>query len=139
MQLEQFFRQRGLRLTRHRRIILEVLETAQDHPCARELHDRITRDHPVSLTALYRVLNSLTAVGLVTRHELGDGKARYKRAGTDLRHHLVDVTTGRIVEVDHMELTRLLEAAARALGYRLVNYRLRLFGSRPIAPSGSKS
>ncbi len=135
MHLEQLCRQHGLRLTEHRRIVLELLEAATDHPCARELHVRAARDHRIGIATVYRTLNRLAAVGLVTRHMFRDGpsgsmKARYERARAGQHHHLIDVATGQVVEVDDAQLTRLVEAAARDLGYRLVDYRLRLFGEK---------
>jgi hypothetical protein len=71
-----------------------------------------------------------SAAGLVTRHVLCDGKARYERARSGPHHHLIDIDTGQVVEVDDAKLTRLVEGAARQLGYRLVDYRLRRFGER---------
>ncbi len=69
----------------------------------------------------------------MTRHLFRDGKARYERAGGGTHHHLIDVASGQIVEIDDEELKRVLERAAHQLGYRLVDYRLRLFGARTVA------
>jgi len=78
--LQQLCLHRGLRLTEHRRIVLEVLEAATDHPCAREIHRRAATGHRIGLATVYRTLNSLAAVGLVRRHVFRDGKARYEGA-----------------------------------------------------------
>jgi len=128
MRLEELCLQRGLRLTEHRRIVVEILESATDHPCVREIHRRAARDHRIGVATVYRTLNRLTAAGLVTRHVFHDGKARYERTRTGPHHHLINVDTGQVVEVDDERLTLLVEEAARRLGYRLVDYRLRLFG-----------
>lgn len=132
--------QRGLRLTEHRRIVLEVLESATDHPCAREIHRRAAVDHRIGIATVYRALNSLAAAGVVARRAFPDGKARYE--GARLAHeHLIDVVTGEIVELGDVEMATLLEAVATSLGYRLVNYRLELFGKRerPAALSRRRS
>lgn len=125
----------GLRLTEHRRIVLELLEATTDHPCARELHLRAARNHRIGIATVYRTLNRLAAVGLVTRHVFRDGKIRYERAGAEAHHHLIDMASGRIVEVDDAKLKQLAEKVARRLGYRLVDYRLTLLGARTIARS----
>lgn len=130
MQLEALCVQRGVRLTEHRRIVVEILESATDHPCAREIHRRAAQDHRIGVATVYRALNRLAAAGIVTRHIFHDGKARYERARSEAHHHLIDVGTGQVVEVDQEELTRLVEEAAHQLGYRLVDYRMKLFGER---------
>ena len=56
-----------------------------------------------------------------------DGKAHYERAGRPSHPHLIDVATGRIVEIDDASLESLLEEEARRLGYHLVDYSLTLF------------
>jgi Fur family ferric uptake transcriptional regulator len=65
---------------------------------------------------------------MVVRHVFRDGKARYERTGRPLHPHLIDVGTGEIVEVDDDGLVLLREEQARRLGYRLVEYRLKLMG-----------
>ena len=129
--LQQLCLHRGLRLTEHRRIVLEVLEAATDHPCAREIHRRAATGHRIGLATVYRTLNSLAAVGLVRRHVFRDGKARYEGADGLPHDHLIDVATGEILEISDRELPRIAEAVAAGLGYRLVDYRLRLFGEKP--------
>jgi Fur family transcriptional regulator, ferric uptake regulator len=127
--LEQLCLQKGLRLTEHRRIVLEVLGEATDHPCAREIHRRAAAGHRIGLATVYRTLNSLTEVGVLTRHTFSDGRTRYERAGGS-HPHLIDITTGEILELDDGELVRLIEETAARLGFRLVDYRLRMFGHK---------
>ena len=126
--LESLCTERGLRLTEHRRIVLEVLEAATDHPCAREIHRRAADGHRIGIATVYRTLNSLAQLGMVTREVFPDGKAHYERAGRPSHPHLIDLDSGAIVEVDDDSLAAAVEAMAHRLGYRLVEYRLRLYG-----------
>jgi Fur family ferric uptake transcriptional regulator len=125
--LEALCVQRGLRLTEHRRIVLEVLEGADDHPCVREIHRRAADGHRIGIATVYRTLNTLVEAGMVKRQVFPDGKAHYERAGRPAHPHLIDVATGAIVEIDEADLQPLLEEEARRLGYRLVDYSLTLF------------
>ena len=129
--LDELCRERGLRLTEQRRIVLEVLEAATDHPCTFEIHRRASVGRRIGVATVYRALNSLATAGLVTRHVFRDGKARYERAGRAAHPHLIDVATGEVVEVDDEgDLTRMIEEEARRMGFRLVEFRLKLFGER---------
>ncbi|MFZ5779026.1 MAG: Fur family transcriptional regulator [Pseudomonadota bacterium] len=127
--LEQLCVQKGLRLTEHRRIVLEVLGASTDHPCAREIHRRAAASHRIGLATVYRTLNSLADVGVLTRRVFTDGRARYERAG-GTHPHLIDLATGEILELEDGELERLIEETATRLGFRLVEYRLRMFGQK---------
>lgn len=129
--LAELCRERGLRLTEQRRIVLEVLEAATDHPCTFEIHRRASVGGRIGVATVYRALNSLASAGLVTRHVFRDSKARYERTGGAPHPHLIDVTTGEILEVeDDGGLVRLIEEEARRMGFRLVEFRLKLFGER---------
>jgi Fur family transcriptional regulator, ferric uptake regulator len=128
--LEALCVQRGLRLTEHRRIVLEVLEAAEDHPCVREIHRRAADGHRIGIATVYRTLNTLVEAGMVKRQVFADGKAHYERAGRAPHPHLIDLASGAIVEIDDPGLESLLEREALKLGYRLVDYSLKLF-ARP--------
>lgn len=129
-QLEQLCRDHGLKLTIQRRIVLEVLQASADHPSAYEVQQRTEKQRRIALATVYRSLNALTDAGLVTRHIFADGKTRYERAGRDAHPHLIAVDSGEIVEVDDVNLRQLLKEEAGRLGYRLVDYRLKLYGAR---------
>src|SRR3546814_13908335 len=63
-------------------------------------------------------------------HDCGDGRARYEERPESHHDHLIDVKTGEVVEFSNEEIERLQAEVARALGYRLVDHRLELFGVR---------
>ncbi|MBS0539561.1 MAG: transcriptional repressor [Proteobacteria bacterium] len=107
--------------------VAEVIETSTDHPCAHEIHRRVSRSEKIALTTVYRVLSDLVEAGLLTRHMFGDGKARYERAADEARPYLINTATGEIICAEDDGLRALLEEEARRLGYCLVDYRLKLF------------
>ena len=134
--LEQLCRERGIKLTGQRRLVLDVLDAAADHPCAHEIHRRVVgQDRKIGVATVYRVLNKLAAAGIVTRYTFRDGKARYERMGRAPHPHLIDVATGEIIEVDDARLTLLIEEEARRRGYKLLDYRLKLFGEEKADPA----
>jgi Fur family ferric uptake transcriptional regulator len=125
--LEALCLQRGLRLTEHRRIVLEVLEASNDHPCVREIHRRAADGHRIGIATVYRTLNTLVEAGMVKRQVFPDGKAHYERVGRPSHPHLIDMATGTIVEIEDIDLAELLDREAERLGYRLVDYSLKMF------------
>ncbi|WP_428674543.1 Fur family transcriptional regulator [Reyranella sp.] len=124
--LEALCQRHGLKLTRPRRLVLDVLGDANDHPCASEIHQRAAFRRRISLGTVYRILNRLAEAGVLTRHSFG-GKMRYEMAGRP-HQHLVDVRSGQIVEIDDRDFATVIERAAERLGYRLIDFRLEVRG-----------
>jgi Fur family transcriptional regulator, ferric uptake regulator len=120
---------RGLRITGQRRVIAQVLEDSADHPNVEELHARATAIDPrISIATVYRTVKLLDSAGILDRIDFGDGRARYEDAEREHHDHLIDVTTGTVIEFVDPEIEAIQEKIARRLGYRLTGHRLELFG-----------
>ena len=120
---------KGLRMTDQRRVIERVLGEAFDHPDVEELYARAARiDARISLATVYRTVKLFEEAGLLERHEFGDGRARYEDAERDHHDHLIDVTTGQVIEFVDPEIEALQEKIAARLGYQLIGHRLELLG-----------
>ncbi|MFV2002591.1 MAG: Fur family transcriptional regulator [Paracoccaceae bacterium] len=119
----------GLRLTGQRRVVAAVLERAHDHPDVEELYNRALRQDPnISLATVYRTVKLFEDLGLLERHEFGDGRARYETAERDHHDHLIDLNSGQVIEFVDREIEELQERIAAKLGYSLKGHRLELFG-----------
>lgn len=129
-QIAKLFAERGLRMTGQRRVIAEVLAGADDHPDVEQLHRRAVKIDPkISIATVYRTVRLLEEVGILNRHDFGDGRARYEESGEDHHDHLIDTKTGRVIEFQSDEIEALQEKIAEQLGYRLIGHRLELFGT----------
>jgi Fur family ferric uptake transcriptional regulator len=119
---------RGLRMTGQRRVIARVLEISDDHPDVEELHARAAaRDPKISIATVYRTVRLLEEAGILDKLEFGDGRARYEDAERAHHDHLIDVSTGAVIEFVDPEIEALQERIAEKLGYRLVGHRLELY------------
>lgn len=120
---------RGLRLTEQRRVIARVLEASGDHPDVEVLYARACAVDPrISLATVYRTVKLFEESGILDRLEFGDGRARYEDAERDHHDHLIDLTTGEVIEFCDPEIEALQERIAARLGYRLKGHRLELYG-----------
>lgn len=120
---------KGLRMTGQRRTIAAVLEDADDHPDVEELHARAAaRDPGISIATVYRTVKLFEEAGILERHEFGDGRARYEDAERDHHDHLIDVSTGEVIEFVDAEIEALQVRIAAKLGYDLRGHRLELYG-----------
>ena len=129
--LEQLCADKGLRITEQRRIIARVLSESDDHPDVELLHERANKiDSGISIATVYRTVRLFEEAGILDRHDFGDGRARYEAAPEAHHDHLIDVETGKVVEFVDPEIEALQKQIAAKLGYRLVDYRLELYGVR---------
>lgn len=127
---------KGLRVTGPRRVIAEVLEQSSDHPDVEELYARVSRRDPsVSLATVYRTVKVFEENGLLEKVAFGDGRARYETADRAHHDHLIDLSTGKVLEFFDPEIEQLQEKIAQRLGYRLRGHRMELYGE-PILPEG---
>ena len=126
--IETACREKGVRVTGQRRIIAQVVAELRDHPDVNELHRRVAEiDGRISLSTVYRTLKRFEELGILERHEFRDGRARYESTPAVHHDHLIDLTTGRILEFHSEDIERLQNEIARKLGYHLVGHRLELY------------
>ena len=129
--IEDKCKQRGVRLTDQRRLIAKVMNQSSDHLDVDELHKRISKiDEKVSIATVYRTVKLFEESGIIEKHDFKGGKARYEQS-PDIHHdHLIDVNTGEIVEFVDEEIEKLQNKVAEKLGYKLVDHRLELYGTK---------
>ena len=118
-----------MRMTDQRRVIAKVLSDAKDHPDAEELYARASEIDPkISLATVYRTVRLFSDAGIIDTHDFRDGRARYEPADDDHHDHLIDVTTGKVIEFVDDEIEALQHRIAEKLGYILVDHRMELYG-----------
>ncbi len=120
---------KGLRMTGQRRLIAEVLESSNDHPDVEELYALANaRDPKISLATVYRTVKLFEESGILERVDFGDGRARYEDAEREHHDHLIDMTTGQVIEFVDPEIEALQDRIAKRLGYKLKGHKLELYG-----------
>jgi len=121
--IERLCVDRGLKMTGQRRVIARVLSDAVDHPDVEELYRRATAlDGRISIATVYRTVRLLEENGILERRDFGGGRARYEPTEPGPHYHLIDVSTGKVIEFEDARL-----------GFDLVSHRLELFGRPRLA------
>ena len=121
----------GVRLTDQRKIIAKVMSESDDHPDVDELHNRVTKiDSKVSIATVYRTVKLYEEAGIVSKHDFKGTKSRYEQNTEEHHDHLIDVNTGEIIEFVDNDIEKLQKKVAEKLGYKLVDHRLELYGTK---------
>lgn len=131
LRIEKLCAEKRLKMTEQRRVIARVLSESDDHPDVEQLHQRATEvDSRISIATVYRTVRLLEEADILTRHDFGDGRARYEEVSEEHHDHLIDIDSGEVIEFHNDEIETLQEKVATELGYRLVDHRLELFAVR---------
>lgn len=117
-------------MTGQRRVILRILEDAQDHPSVDSVFARAKAVDPsISIATVYRTLSLLEDVDIIAKRDFNESFARYD-TNTDHHHHLIDMETGDVIEFRNDELEQIKKKIAEELGYELLDHRLDLYGRK---------
>ena len=129
--IESKCKQKGVRLTDQRRLIAKVMSTSESHPDVDELHKKVSKlDSKISIATVYRTVKLFEEAGIVAKHDFKGNKSRYEQAPEEHHDHLIDVNSGEITEFVNEEIEKLQKQVAEKLGYKLVDHRLELYGSK---------
>ena len=122
---------KGVRLTDQRKLVAKVMSGSDDHPDVDELHKRVNKlDSKISIATVYRTVKLFEEAGIVAKHDFKGTKARYEQTTQEHHDHLIDINTGEITEFVNEDIEKLQKQVAEKLGYKLVDHRLELYGSK---------
>ena len=135
--IEQKCLAKGVKLTEQRRIIAKIISESKseygesDHPDVDELYNRVLKVDPkISIATVYRTVKLFEEAGIVAKHDFKGTKARYEQTTQEHHDHLIDINTGEITEFVNEDIEELQKKVAEKLGYKLVDHRLELYGSK---------
>jgi Fur family ferric uptake transcriptional regulator len=125
---QEELRSRGYRVTPQRQLVLEAV-TALRHGTPEEVCTRVQRiAHGVNISTVYRTLELLEDLGLVTHTHLGHGPPTYHLA-TEAEHlHLVCQLCGSVTDLPPAVAGGLAETLERDYGFAIAVNHLTAYG-----------
>ena len=121
----------GLKMTEQRKIIVQVLSESKDHPDVELVFKRASKiDKNIGIATVYRTIRLFEENNIIEKHEFKDGRFRYEEVPDEHHDHLIDVRTGKVIEFQNDAIEKLQKLVAKELGYKLVDHRLELYGSK---------
>ena len=121
--------EKGYRLTPQRMMILSAIESSNDHISAEEIYVQVVAKYPhVNISTVYRTLELLKQLGLVTETDLGGGRVRYHPLDKGHHHHLVCTECGAIIDLEEALLSPLKDILLREYKFIADLRHLAIFG-----------
>lgn len=116
------------RNSRQRQKILEILQSAKNHPTAPWIYEKLKKDFPtLSLGNVYRNLNILVEQGLIRELKFGSTFDRYDANVAPHYHFICDIC-GEIIDIEMEHEAHLNEKVERLTNFRVDHHRLEFYG-----------
>jgi|SRR5580658_2185484 Fur family ferric uptake transcriptional regulator len=130
--IQQSLRQRGVRLTRQRRLLLDLIDGSGLHLDAESLFRMAKeRDPKLNRVTVYRTLRLLKEGGLVDELDLAhfEGEKHYYETRMKQEHaHIICLRCGRVEEFFGEELQRMRAQVSSQFGFEIVFARTEVGG-----------
>lgn len=118
MSCHKVLQAQGYRLTPQRMLVIEALHNAESHISAEEIYEQLHARYPYSnISTVYRTLELLNRLSLVTETDFGEGRVRYHVAEKSHHHHLVCRTCGKVIDLDESVLSPIKGTLLRDYGF----------------------
>ena len=119
----------GMRVSRQRRFILELLWQAKEHLSAREIYDRLNQQgKDIGHTSVYQNLEALSTQGIIECIERADGRL-YGNI-SDSHSHINCLDTAQILDVEVELPESLLREVEAKTGVKITDYSINFYGYR---------
>ena len=111
---------RGLHMTKQRKIIASIINKSKDHPDVETIYFRLRKENKnISLATVYRTVKLFEDANVIIKHE---PTSKWEH------NHLLDISTGEVKEFQNPGFEKLSKKIAEKMGYKVVGYKLELFG-----------
>ncbi|MEA2323779.1 MAG: Fur family transcriptional regulator, ferric uptake regulator [Solirubrobacteraceae bacterium] len=124
---EAGFRRGGARTS-----VIALLDAQSCALSAYEIEAKLREDgRGVGRASVYRTLDQLDGLGLVTRIDVGQGIARYEpnRPGAEHHHHMVCARCGEVIPFADDELEATIDRVAERVTFEVAEHEIVLHGA----------
>jgi Fur family ferric uptake transcriptional regulator len=127
--LIEAIKQQGLRITPQRAIIFEAIEKLKGHITAEEVFQEVQQVNAyISLATVYRTLELLRDMNLVTQTNFGHSQAHFALKSHGPHHHLVCVQCQGIEEFSDEIFEMVRQQLLAGYGFEVHTEHMSLFG-----------
>lgn len=133
---KEMLKEKGLKVTNQRLLVLQVLEENADrHMAAEDIYELVREDYPdIGLATVYRTVQLLLEMQLVDKINLDDGCVRYEIGHLfdgevkHHHHHLICKTCGKVTPFEDDLLEELEKHIEETNGFHVLDHELKFYG-----------
>lgn len=126
----RYLKEKDLKLTVQRELILRTFLSHRGHVSAEELFQKAREKQAhVGFATVYRTLKHLTQCGLARELDFGDGRIKYEPEFDRQHHdHMICTNCGTYIEFLNPQIEELQEQVSRKHGFKITSHRMQLYG-----------
>ena len=131
-ELKKIVKQKGLKYTEQREIVLSILLHAKEHLTAEEVYNQIKKDHAdsnIGIATVYRALSFLEEVDLIASITFGTDGKKYESNAKSHHDHLIYTNCGKIIEFIDEEIEKRQDKIAKKNRFRISSHSMQLYGT----------
>ena len=131
-ELKKIVKQKGLKYTDQREIVLSVLLNAEDHLTAEEVYNEIKKedtDSNIGIATVYRAVSFLEEVDLITSIAFGTDGKKYESNAKSHHDHLICTNCGKIIEFMDDEIEKRQDKIAKKNKFKITSHSMQLYGT----------
>jgi len=135
--LKEKLQKTGFKITPQRRAVVEILIQNKDtHLSSEEIYDLVRKDCPeIGLATVYRTMQLLDEVGVISKLNLDDGCIRYElsldKDDSHNHHHLICRECSKIMEVKDDLLESIESKIEETYGFNIIDHDVKFYGLCP--------
>jgi len=130
--LKTVLKTKGMKYTEQRAIILQLLLNNDDHLNAEEVLEIVKKEYPdqkIGIATIYRTLNFLEEVNLISSISFGKDGKKYEGNHEEHHDHIICTECGKIVEFLDNAIEQKQEEIAIKNGFKITNHTMQIFGT----------
>ena len=130
-ELKKIVKQKGLKYTEQREIVLNILLHAEDHLTAEEVYNLVKDHYPesnIGIATVYRALSFLEEVDLISSIAFGTDGKKYESNDKSHHDHLICTKCGKIIEFFDKEIEDRQDKIANDNGFEITGHSMQLYG-----------
>jgi Fur family transcriptional regulator, peroxide stress response regulator len=136
LDLIPYLKERGLRITPQRLLILQSILNQEGHPTAEDIHQALPY---TSLTTIYNNLKLFVRLSILNELPYGDGLSKYE-FNHSRHYHVICEQCGKVVDFNYPDLKEIEQLASRLTNFEIKHHHFEVYGLCPSCQNhdGSK-